>query len=218
VKNIPKHLSRPWRQIGVRFLAVCGVIMLFFSGDCNESLSPRDEPVEFLQATLAAPTGVATFARGATFPSDLAGSVIVSLKNVYTEVLQESSLVRARVQIWLKEDPSVRAEIIAGENDLVNYQIVHFNVATLEPNSSALFLKQWNHQTSDGRFFWCFAHRYHEGFTQLGERYLLTDTLRFVAQADVQLFKNVQPRKTGQVEFDLGYRIFMEENDPSPCQ
>ena len=137
---------------------------------------------------------------------------------MYTEVLQESSFVRAHVEVWLKEDPSLRSEFVAGENDLVNYQIVQFGVATLEPNTSAVFFKQWNHQTSDGDFFWCHAHRFYVGFTALGERYIYTDTLRFVARADVQLFENVQPRKTGEIEFDLGYRIYMEENDPFPCQ
>jgi len=172
---------------------------------CEESLPPREEPSRFLEADLNAFSGVVVFRD--SIPVTNAGSFFLTLKNIYDDVLQEEAFVQATINVALMDEPDQRAVVRADQNNLLNYWILRFNMVTLEPGTEAQFLKQWNHRTVDGIPFWEYV-RLTQKFTDRGEPYLESEPMNFVAQGKVQIFKNVPPEPTRQIEFTLTYHIF----------
>lgn len=182
------------------------------SGGCDESLPPRVEPQRYLSATLdvVGKGSTVAFQIGETQPSVLNGAFLVELKNLHDEALQEAALPDATVEIWLKNSPDEQATVRLQESNLVDPTIVRLGVATLAPTKSASFLKQWNHRTGQGRPFWEFVDRL-QGVTARGAKYYLSDPVNFVAKARVQLFRNVQPEQTNEIEFSVSYMIFVQD-------
>ncbi len=171
---------------------------------CEETLPPREKPKDFLVATIALNPGPVVIQDGTGAARE--GSFVLELKNLFDEVLQDSALVRGTIEIWLKNNPSQRRLIICTEGDVSN-NVVRFGLATLGVDSSARLTKAWNHKTDEGIPFWSFG-RLSPRISHGGVPYCESDPLQFVASATVQLFKNVQPERTQQIEFSLTYWVF----------
>jgi hypothetical protein len=181
------------------------LVLCLFSWRCEESLPPREEPRDFLRATIEALPGPVVIQDSVAARTD--GGFYIELKNLFDEVLQDSALVQARIEIWLKDNPAQRGLAIADERNLVNGRIVSLGLTTLDVDSAAKFIMQWNHRTNEGIPFWSLV-PLHQRFTPLGIPYCESDPMRFVAQASVQVFKHVQAQKTSEIEFSLVYQVF----------
>ena len=135
----------------------------------------------------------------------------MSVKNVYSEVLEQRERIRGDVDVWMRDMPDKRAAIRATRTDLTDPAIVHSNLATLLPGMTATMLKRWEHRVTagsdSGRFFWEFVDSTLK-FTQLGKPYYESDPVNFVAEARIQVFENVQAVKLKQLEFTVVYRRF----------
>jgi len=197
--------------------AVWMLTFVFFSG-CDESLPPRAEPVDVLVASIDNLPGTVTFQINATGPDGIYGAFFLQLKNTYVEVLQESALVKGDIEVWLRDHPAYRAVVHADGRDLMNSWIIRAKIATLGPDSSANFLRQWNHHATDGAPFWAFA-RFTEGrLPPFGEKYYLSDSVFIVAKARLQIFQPVYPEETPERTFALRYRIFVVDTPSTTPQ
>jgi hypothetical protein len=139
--------------------------------------------------------------------TSLAGSFLIKLMNEYDEVLQGEARVQVSVSIYYKPNPSLSQTVTYGADDLLNGWLVSSGVLTLGVDTAAVFLRQWSHHTSDGTPFWQFVDLTPRT-TAKGEPYLESDPMHFVARASVQVFKNVQPLQTREIEFTLVYDVF----------
>jgi hypothetical protein len=191
---------------------VVSLVAMALSGGCDESLPARVEPQRYLRATLdvVGKGSTVAFQIGEVQPSVLNGALLIDLKNLHDEALQEAALPDATVEIWLRDSPDERTTVPVRESNLVDPTIVRLGVATLAPKQSASFLKQWNHRTGQGKPFWEFVNRI-PGVTPRGAKYYLSDPVNFVAKARVQLFRNVQPEQTDEIEFSVSYMLFVQD-------
>lgn len=187
-------------------LVLAGIFLLS-SFACEESLPPHQQPPVALRASLR----VLLFGPNVPIqngaPTGTGGGFEIQVTNVYVEVLQDSATVGATLEISLKDRPEIRAVVHADAGDLTTGEMVSGNIMTLEPGSTAILLKQWGHRTQDSIPFWDYVPT-HPAFTAGGVPYCQSDTVRYVVQGSVRLFKYAPPLILSTQEFSLTYQIF----------
>jgi hypothetical protein len=178
-------------------------LALPFAG-CDESLPPRNQPLNFLEASLAPPHPVVEIENGQ--PIKDAGSFIATLKNSYDDVLQKKADIRATVEVWM-EDNEFRRRTFRLPPGSLSSPAPQGETLTLLPGQSARFVALWDQRTDRGEPFWSFV-----GLTTKvspdGDVYQDSDPVRLVAQVSIQLFENVQPRVSPPIHFTVIFRIF----------
>jgi hypothetical protein len=186
-----------------------GLTVTSVLASCDEALPPRDEPQQFLVTTAVVVDGSVSYRNG--FLDGLGGTLLLSVRNAYSEVLEQKERLRGDVEIWMRDLPEKRASVHTDGRDLTDPSIMHNNLATLLPGMSAVMLRQWEHRVSggpdSGRFFWEFVDSTMK-FTQNGEPYWESDTVHFLAEARIQVFENVQAVRVRQIAFGVVYRRF----------
>ena len=172
---------------------------------CDESLPPRDDPQGILQATLSVDEGVVVVTSDGRITH--AGVITLTVRNKFNEVLQAESSLGGEIEVWMAEDPSVRAVVPIGKADLADQGIAAFDQTTLRPDSPAVFSKQWSHTTTNGTPLWTFV-GLEPVVTLGGERFCQSGPVSLVARGSMKLFKNVAALNTNQVRFTLIYQVF----------
>jgi hypothetical protein len=189
--------------VNAKLLSIFCLLLSGFS--CEESLPPHEEPRDFLESTYTVTESVVEIRD--SMVQNAAGTFVISVKNVYVEVLQDEEFARGEVDVWLRDQPQQHGRILATRRDLTNQTLVYGGILTLRPNETATFLKQWQHRTTEGRWFWEFV-RLTEKRTSHGGRYMESDSVRFIAKGKAQLFKTRAPESLPSIQFTLVYRIF----------
>ncbi len=187
-----------------RFLGIILSGLLFVS--CDESLPPRNEPTKFLEASYFVTSG-AVEVRDST-PTGLVGAISVSVKNVYDEVLQSEEFAQAELDVWMLDAPGRRGKVVATSRNLTDQSLVSGRQLTLRPNVTALFLKQWEHATVEGKHFWEFVNSHFVAVPN-SNGYWESAPVRLVASGRVQLFKDRAPELLPQIQFTLIYRVWL---------
>jgi len=116
----------------MRVSSTISLLISFLFSTCDESLPPRNEPRDFLQANYGVSEGAVEI-RDSTV-QNLAGTVVISVKNIYVEVLQEDESAHADIEVWLLDLPGQRGKIAAVKRDLTNQSLVVGGKLTLRPN------------------------------------------------------------------------------------
>ncbi len=170
---------------------------------CDESLPPREDPQEFLHATLSAEGGIV----GVSPDSSIirGGWLIVRVRNSYAEVLQADAAIEVDVDVWRLDAPEERSIVRMSQQDVAGRWLVRNGQTTLPPDSIALIVKDMNHTTSTGAPFWTLV-PLHRRLTKDGY-YCESSAVPFGARATVKLFKSVAPVKTDEVHFDVIYQV-----------
>jgi len=182
------------------------LIVLSFSLSCDEALPPRDEPQRYLQASYSVVEGVVEIRD--SIAVGFGGRLVVSVKNIYAEVLQGDEYARADFDVWLRDMPEQRGKAIATKRDLTDPSLVYLGQLTLRPNVTATFLKQWEHKTISGRYFWEFVNL-HFVSVPFTNGYWESDSVRLVARGKVQLFKTRAQEVLPLIQFTLVYRLWV---------
>ncbi len=134
------------------------------------------------------------------------GGVNIAVTNIYDEVLQDSALISGSVELWMEDDPTQRATIPISVTALQNPSIVFQGQLTLRVNQTAFFAKQWSQRTDDGIYFWRFVNltKYVDS---MGRVYFVSDSIRFVARASMQIFQKAQSVRTQEIRYFMNYII-----------
>jgi hypothetical protein len=182
-------------------------ILVFLSLSCEESLPPQQEPPVALRANLQvlAFGPYVSIRNGA--PTGTSGAFEVTVTNIYDDVLQDSATVEVTLEVWLKDRPEIRTVVQADVGNLTTDSLVLGNIMTLEPNSTAIVLKQWNHRTQESIPFWDYVPTYLT-YSTGGIPFCLSDPVHFVVRGSVRLFKYAPPLTLPDQEFSLVYQIF----------
>jgi hypothetical protein len=182
---------------------------------CDESLPPRIEPARFLKASLRVqPNSVVNVfidSNAAGYPITIngsSGSLELSVKSFFNEVLEERPFINATVDLWLTAQPTIRTRVQFTEVNVDYPYIEPGGYLTIVPGDSVSMSKQWSHIADVGRGFW--------NYVQLRGRvdgnnqfYFESSPVRFTAQASVQIFENVPAERTEPYEFSLVYNIYV---------
>lgn len=179
--------------------------MMLILSTCEESLPPRNPPQDYLAATLAASSSAVEVRDSAV--TGLGGAIVVSVRNIYAEVLQDSEYARVDLDVWMRDMPEQRAHVVATRRELTNSGLISRGLLTLRPNETATFLKQWSHRTTAGRWFWELVPLTLKQ-PPVGPPYLESDTICFVAEGQAQLFKGRAPERLSRISFCTFYRIY----------
>lgn len=176
---------------------------------CDESLPPRSDPTNILQAALVPPSGFIVIKDG--MPVAYAGLFGASIKNIYTEALQKDADIQVLITVWLEKSSDAHRTIRLTASSLT-YPILTGNLITLLPQDSARFVGWWDQRTDDGVPFWSFGPLTSKAGAN-GETYLESEPIGFVAQVSIQVFKNVQPRTCSPIHYTSTYRLFSSGSD-----
>lgn len=180
------------------------LLVVVISG-CEESLPPRIQPEQFLASTISVRDTVVTIDDGVATTGG--GAFFLGLTNLYEDVLDGQARVVGRVDVWLRDNPSRRATVVAGVSDILNPGIVVGNTATLRVDSTMKMFKQWSHRTDANVPFWEFV-RMSPMLTPGGIPYCQSDPVHMVARASIQLFEHTAPEFTREIHFSLVYKVF----------
>ena len=189
---------KPGCAIGLVLLTSLGL-----SG-CEESLPPRQDPKTYLEASFSTQTRLITLDE---FNLRKPRMVLrVSLRNLYDEVLQDTARVRGDVVLYLRDHPRVRKTFVWKEADIQTPGIVHGWIATLPPNTALLLASEWDHMSDEDLTFWKYG-TYTQKRTSSGQEYLESDSLYFVAEGRVQLFRYGPAVKAPRLVFGIIYQL-----------
>jgi hypothetical protein len=186
------------------------VSCLLFSSACDESLPPRSEPSQVVEASVAAPYSYIQVQDGVPIGND--GYLTASLTNVYDDVLQKEARIQGTIDVWIANSPETRRTILLSSAGLVHPSL-DGKFLTLKPGEAARVLAAWDQRTDQGVPFWNYVHRTH--IENATNDYYDTDPIEFVAQASIQVFANVQPRTSPAIHYTTMYRLFgnIDAND-----
>jgi hypothetical protein len=191
----------------VRISSSLGIlIVLSFSLGCDETLPPRDEPQRYLQASYSVVEGAVEIRDSVAV--GFGGRLVVSVKNIYAEVLQGDEYARADFDVWFRDVPDRTGTITASRRDLTDQSLIYAGQLTLRPNVTATFLKHWEHKTTSGRYFWEFV-SLHFVSVPFTNGYWESDSVRLVARGRVQLFKTRAPQLLSPIQFTFVYRLWV---------
>lgn len=191
-------------KVNLRSLAVsCALVIASLFLHCDESLPSRDDPQNFLAASVSRPIGPVT-----VFVPDViyGGAIRIEVANLLDEVLEADSSIYVAVEMWPKGFPDRVAHVTAGWADLLSPEIVHGGLVTLRPDSAAVFVKLWSQRTDDGAAMWDFG-TFRREYTANGTPYC-ADSVHIVARASVKLFKHVAPVETPETDLVFVYHVF----------
>ena len=175
--------------------------LLFYQ--CDESLPPRSDPLQYIGGSFQSLPGPVTIRGG--LPQSGSGGFRLEVKNLHDEVLQGEARVQAVVDVWMKDHPERHTQAIFTGKDIVNGTPFP-GFVTIGVDSSIIIQGQWNHLTADDTPFWQFVNLTPE-ITNSGVPFCRSDSVHLMAQATLQIFKNVQPMKL-RLEFALVYEVF----------
>jgi hypothetical protein len=139
----------PGVLLSALLLSAAGVI-----AGCDESLPPRLADPNTITADAHIVSGLITVQGGV--PGGNAGVIEASVRNIYTEVLQDTPAVDIRCHIWLADYPDSAGEAVIDVSSLTQPSLIQGGMLTILPGSSVLFEKHWDYRSPGGTPFWEF--------------------------------------------------------------
>ena len=182
---------------------------------CDEALPPRNEPAKFLKASVhVRPNSIVNVLIDSNIVNapevirGSSGSLEISLKSFYNEVLEEKPYVKGKIDVWLTTQPSIRTSVEFTEANVDYPYIEPGGYLTLVPGDSVSMSKQWHHKADVGRGFWNYV-QLRGRVDGSGRFYFESAPVRFTAVATMQAFENVPAEKSEPYEFELIYYIYV---------
>jgi hypothetical protein len=189
-------------------------IFIVFSLGCEESLPPRIEPEQALSVRVQASSYqrvIGGFGGGNVF-GGVNAHVNIRIHNLHDEVLEDSARIGGTLRVWLEDHPDTGFTIRLTPQMILGPVQIHSGLITLEPHGSpggrdSLSLRiLLPHRTDDGKLlFRLVGVSWHQEVN--GDWYMLSDSIKFVADASIQVFENVQAIKAKQARFSLVYKV-----------
>jgi len=189
------------------------MVAALVSLSCDESLPPRVDPEVVLLPGIAL-SGEVVYVERAQVKRG--GTIVLSMRNAYDEVLSEEALVRANLAMSLREYPDSICSLTYGPMDLSTQGMVVGNTLTLRVQEVAQLVRPCDHRTTAGTPFWELGIVFKERLTDKGVTYYESDSLHLVVSATLQLFKRVQAVRLPAKEFTVVYQLWSMPRPPLP--
>ncbi len=180
------------------------LLLSFLLAGCEENLPPRKDPAEYLQASFTTQTRLIALDEYNIRQPRMV--LRLSIRNLYDEVLQDTARVRGDVRLYLLKRPDIIKTFVWGEGDVQTPGVVKGWIATLRPNSEVMLASAWDQMSDRDSIFWKFG-RYTKKFDNQGNPYLESDSLYFVAEGRIQLFKYGPAIKAPRMVFGIIYKL-----------
>jgi hypothetical protein len=185
-------------------------VALFVFG-CDESLPPREEPENVIDAKLQIDSRIHVVRLDSLgVVADLTqASASYRVTSNHDEVLSDSADVFCEVEIWVHEFPSYTVTLTGGALNLVGRVQVFSGILYLEPGGQPAHVQMhWNHW-GNGQGVWTLPFVSLTERTNLnGEKYLESQRIWFRAKASGRLWKNMPEEDAPEIHFWHVYRIF----------
>ncbi len=183
-------------------MILCGAFLA-----CEESLPSRDEPESYLSATLDTQQGFAVIQNGT--PVGFGGAFLMTVRNQYDDVLSDSGSINGTLHVRMMSRPELSGTVHVSAANLLNSDIYRRGILTLGVDTAAILLTQWSHRTDAGVPFWSYVNLT-PGVTPGGVPYLESDTVRYVIDGQVQIFRYREALVYSGATAKVVYRVFGE--------
>ncbi len=178
---------------------------------CDEVLPPREQPQKFIDMTLdVSPKEYITIDPSKGW-QEL--SFILTLRNAYDEVLEDTAHIRGSVDIWFQGDRSVHASVKGGEPELIGGTVPRNGILTLRPDSAVVMKLDWNHFTDRNLLVWWYVQR-KDTVDNVGRTFFRTEPVVLFVKASLQVFKNVQALTATAARVATVYRVYSTNLGP----
>jgi hypothetical protein len=182
-------------------------LAMVFGLSCDEALPPRDRPPVVLAGEVNIVNAAKPIVIRDGVPMGTLGAIEIRVTNIYDDVLQDSSILEGRVEIWMKARPEVRAEILLTESDLVTYRLMNGKILTIGVDTTLVMLRQWTHRSVEGIPIWEYVDL-DPGMTPGGMPYCISDPITFVIRCSLRVFKSYGQIQIDDKEVQLTYEVF----------
>ncbi len=140
------HTFRRSRRFSALLCIVCTGGLILGALSCNESLPSYAPPSAVFSGTL----------RGMTVPTrgDVRLYVYFTVRNTYSETLQDHGRLSGLLQITLDRDPSFQKTVILDSTFFVTPQNLnmHTGIVTVNPGDSLAFVYKWDLYDDNGNY------------------------------------------------------------------
>ena len=187
---------------------------MFAGAGCDESLPPREDPQDFLVVSLSGEPGSVLLEENLSMFSQIPGGFTVGLTNLHDEVLQAQEDISIDITFSVQGSPNIGGTAHGDRNQLLNFMMMHGDLLTIEPESTATFFIQWNHGEvrlweSNGLTF----HRIDGNPVDI--TWFESGPLSVVASGTARFFENIAPLELPDARMEIDYKIFV--GDPQPA-
>ena len=183
---------------------LCGaVVPALLCAGCDESLPPRLADPNAISVAVNILNGRVLVQKGVV--SGGAGAVEASVKNIYTEVLQDSAAVNIRCRIWLADNPDSAGVAVMDVSSLTDARLMQGALLTIVPGATASFVKQWNYTAPGGTPFWDLIPLKDTSDNQ--GPFQLSAPVEVIMSDTVRVFKPVPDYTIGPHSFTLQFEV-----------
>jgi hypothetical protein len=171
---------------------------------CDEALPPRTTPERFLAAWHYLVGDTVVFRAG----QRISGGVFrADFVNLHDEVLDGDENLGIDYELWLRDDPSVRAEFHVDASGLSDSRVLRGTQLTLLPRDTVGVLSNWNHRDASGKPLWENVELIPRT-TERGEPFLESLPVRIVIKGQLRTFVNTAPLRLPELQGTLIYQLF----------
>jgi hypothetical protein len=154
MSRISFHRSN-WFPVFGRTLLIAVTLLLLNPG-CEETLPPIPVEIAVEGATVAFRTDVSglVVVHVDGSPNGIQGELIVSVRNLYEDVISDQEQVSVVATIIPQDSPGVAIVVQAGKEDVADQSMFLGDLLAIRPQQELQILKQWSHTTKDGDPLW----------------------------------------------------------------
>ncbi len=197
--DTPSHGRRSWRSA-----LSAQLLFLLLLGGCDESLPPRNDPVQVLDVSMGGLVHEVVFDSLGVSRGQVPFRIRVN--NVYDEVLQWEALIQGTLEIRFQTPQPLRAEITIDAGDLENRWVLANGLLTVGVDSGAVLSPRWSHEIPSGTPVWRYL-TMHRMMSPKGDIYYQSDSVETLVEGSIQVFKNVQPLKIAPIRWTFIYTV-----------
>jgi len=132
------------------------VMQLLLNPGCEETLPPLPVEIAVEGATVEFRTDVSgiVVVHVDGSPNGNQGELIVSVRNLYEDVISDQEQVNVEATIVPLDSPGVAIVVQAGKEDVADQSMFLGELLAIRPQQELQILKQWSHRTKDGDPLW----------------------------------------------------------------
>jgi hypothetical protein len=131
----------------------------------------------------------------------------IGVKNTFDETLQDVASIDGKVELFLENQPDVKATLPIKDINVVGNFIDANNILTLDPDTTMWFKTSWKYKFDDGT--WAFSRiKYSESQkpgARPGTMLRVHDPAVLKVKANVRLFRAVNPARSKEISATLNF-------------
>ncbi len=193
------------KSVAARILLVALAGFVF---SCDESLSPRTSPSNFLKWEVSIVGAGQPLVIRDWVPVNIQGSIRFRVTNLHDEVLQDSAILAGRVQVWIKGRPQIGADFPVTISDLMSRTLVTGKILTIGVDPTLEMVHRWDYFDDRSDIpIWQHLTLYPDK-TEGGTQFCRSEAITLVFRCSLRIFKRFAQVRFPDLEVPVTFHVF----------